>query len=486
MQNQFVKAVYLSDPDTYEDMMLHEHTPGHERYLQAARDYHEWEYQNDLNEAEDPDNYFDGSPNDQKTLEEFNDADHYRDVAISQDWSQFCIAEFHDYLHEDPDDAIGTIVYLLQPGNTHSTIGAAVCEYFEGSDETHISFTRLSRHTDWIGFSPILMAIDEFTAFVFQKPGTNDPAFFILTNNVPDTLKGQYSLPFPYGQASLLADIITGRAGAAVWVPWDGDHLHHPDIPIAGDPIAVPPFEAEDLYEQVPDLLFNTNLLFDVHAQTPIQAIPYHQMLTWPHTPDTRQYLDAHAALEDHVRQYNDGEANALKPIPFNQYTGLHHYLELYERADYAHWATYHLYLRPTSDDGQPTHQDVAAAAAESSSQATIGLTTYNPAHRAGKRPFDHIHVTRLSRHPDWMGMEPLLASLEGHQALVFEKQDTNEPDYVIIAPRAKAVPPELADPPFPTGQAAMLREIFSFHAIQSLWVPTDATFDPMAFISPP
>ena len=361
-----------------------------------------------------------------------------------------------------------------------------MCDYFEGSDETRISFTRLSRHTDWIGFSPILMAIDEFTAFVFQSPGTNDPAFFILTNNVPDTLKAQYNLPFPPGQASFLADLITGRAGTAVWVPWDGDHLHHPDIPISGEPIAVPPFEGEDLYDQVPDILFEHDLLFDVREQTPVHAIPYQEILTWPHTPDTRQYLDAHEALVDHIQQYNDGEADALTPIPFAQYTGLHHYLELHERDEYAHWAGYHIYLSHTSEHDSPTHQDVAAAAARGSSEATIGLAAYDPVDRTGKRPFDHIHVTRLSRHPDWMGMEPLLPSLEGHQALVFEKEDTNQPDYVIIAPRAMTVPPELADPPFPTGQASILKDILSFHRIDSLWVPTNSSFDPMAFISNP
>ena len=502
MEDRFVKAIYTNDPDTYAEMMANPNTPGHGRYIQAARDYYEWEYQNDLKEDDDTDEFVEGFPSEDKALEEFNDIDHYADVVITRLWEEGTIESFHDYLSDDPGDGLGTVVWMLTEHISHSAFGIATCEHFPASNETHISFTRLYRHPDWMGFSPVITEITGFTAFVFLDPDKNTPSFVILTDNAaqemqepkeprepgePKVLRDQYDATFPPGEATVLKDLLTAlNAKAVLRVPWDGDPGHYPPIPLAGELIAVPVFETDDLYEEIPSLKYNSEEVFDVREQKIVEVVPYQEMITCPHTPSEEQYLQAYEDLKHHIQQCNDGEAEPLQAKPFHQYAGIDHYLELHQRDQHAAQASYIFQLKNTHKDGAPTLEAIMDAAAGASTDATIGIAAYDPEERHSMDSFIHINIFRLSRHPDWMGMEPFLQSLDLHQALIFEKPGTKTPHFVIIAPRSNHIPQHLSDVPFPHGQASMLKEVLSYHGILPMWVPSDSQFNPGDYIKAP
>ena len=79
-----------------------------------------------------------------------------------------------------------------------------------------------------MGISPIFAALDEFTAFIFQQPGSDNPAFVILTNNAPEHPGQPVTHPFPEGEATILNELLAGTGAIPIWTPWNGEYDNHP------------------------------------------------------------------------------------------------------------------------------------------------------------------------------------------------------------------------------------------------------------------
>ena len=470
-----IRAIFTTDPDTYDSMTYRPNTPGHERYIEAARKHYEWEHQNNMYKQQGSPNYTDNIPSEEKEFEEFTDLEHYDNILCTKLWEEEIQSEFIEDVRYEPQRALQIIMALAHEGSSDSTIGVALCDYTPtiGEDETRVSFTRISRHPDWMGMSPIFDAMHGFTGFVFQEPQSNNPAFVILTNNLPGEKKHRKANTFPNGQPTVLKELLNRMDAKAVWTTWNGDYDQHPDIPIQGKPVTVSSFNGGDLYDKFPYILFQYLMILDPYQAQTVPLKNYNEMINWPHTPTEKRYRDAYDAFVSYFHQHSDQETEELEDKALSEYTDLHHYMELCNTELWNEKAEFLIAMEYQREEETLTIQSIMNVAARGDTEATIGLAHYDPTQRTHRDPISHLKFTRLSRHPDWMGMCPVLSSLETFQALVFQKPGTQEPSFVIIAPKAEKPTHQPAQPPpFPEGQATALKEILSFHSIVSTWVP--------------
>ena len=241
--------IYTDDPDLYQEMMSSPNSPSHERYTAAAQAYHAWDHQNNLNAEQDLANHVEGLPSEHKPFHQFTDLDHYSDIVAAEYLTEETSAEFQMDVDAEPDTALFLAMYGARQGCTHSTIGLARCSFEQSSEgpQTLVAFGRTSRHPDWMAMSPLLHNIFEMTAFIFQEPGSSAPSFVLFTDKVPETPAiHQHYHPCPEGQATILKDLLRYLGAIPVWVQWNGDYDHHPDIPIETPAIAAPAYHLPD------------------------------------------------------------------------------------------------------------------------------------------------------------------------------------------------------------------------------------------------
>ena len=82
------------------------------------------------------------------------------------------------------------------------------------------------------------------------------------------------------------------------------------------------------------------------------------------------------------------------------------------------------------------------------------------------------VVMTKLSRHPDWMGFNPMLQGLQ-QVKFVFHPAEEEPclPGHLLGFPAQDNHFPDLEQNPFPPGQATALRNILNWHgAAQCLW----------------
>ena len=106
MERIFVNAIFTNDTHTYKEMREWPNTPGHDRYIKAAQDYYDWQYQNTKNLKEETGEYIEGNPGDHKLLKDFTDVDHYRDMVHTQWWEEETLVEFIEDVVEEPHKAL--------------------------------------------------------------------------------------------------------------------------------------------------------------------------------------------------------------------------------------------------------------------------------------------------------------------------------------------------------------------------------------------
>ena len=477
-------ALFTNDPDLYGEMCQWPNTPGHHRYIQAAIDYAYWNRKNDALEHDCPEAFQEALPGENKPFEEYTDLDLYGDLDDTRNWEENAECELAEDLTYLPHLALRVIIMTAMEGASETTIPIALCRYTPtiADPETRVSLTRLSRHPDWMGMSPALADIHGFTAFVLQDQETDTPALVILTNKPPDLPSSSTITAFPEGQATVLKTLLTKMGATPLWFPWDGDPDNHPDIPIHGEPVAVPTFRPTGIYAERPEPLFSRDNQYIPSTLTVIRKPTYKHMANWPHTPDPDRFIKAYELFLSHTDQYRAGEAEEPDSKNFPDYTDFDHYFDLVHTDMMTDPVRQLLAIEYVAAEHALTLPAVARIASILP-ESSIGLAIYDPALQDPKHPLLHVTITRLSRHTDWMGLNPNLPKLKDLQAIIFRDPDAAGPHLIIAAPprRTKSTQPE--DPVPHTPEAKALHKILLFHRATPTWAPLEA--EPPVYAQP-
>ena len=91
------------------------------------------------------------------------------------------------------------------------------------------------------------------------------------------------------------------------------------------------------------------------------------------------------------------------------------------------------------------------------------------------------VTLGRLSRHQDWMGIAPLLPSLRGLNAIVFESPTEPGKTHAVVAMRPEDAPLHPAPSIFPEGEPSVLRDLLTWHGAHPYWFPWAAHADAQA-----
>ena len=111
----------------------------------------------------------------------------------------------------------------------------------------------------------------------------------------------------------------------------------------------------------------------------------------------------------------------------------------------------------------------VRGIAARGDTRTTIGLAVMNEREDGASCSFG-----RLSRHPDWMGMNPALPDTRGMEALVAESRERPGRPGSVMAVRARPAPGAGVSQDFPPGEASALRDILLWHGARPSWAPRE------------
>ena len=251
------RPLFINDKHIYPAMRRRPNTPGHNRYLQAAKDFHQWECHNNLLRKQGSEDFEPLSPGFSKELEDFTDLDHYGEMRHTQTHEHTDAQAFNeettDITRETTELILEFIMSLADGGSSQATIGIAIYTYHHNikGQKATVSFTRIPRHPDWMGMSPLFSELAGTTAFVFQEPGETYPNFVIITNNQPDT-PVQTGDPFPEGESATLRDLLAHAGATPGWIFWNGDWDNHPYIPVDSSLVAVLPSWAAPVSELPP------------------------------------------------------------------------------------------------------------------------------------------------------------------------------------------------------------------------------------------
>ena len=191
----------------------------------------------------------------------------------------------------------------------------------------------------------------------------------------------------------------------------------------------------------------------------PIPTFVQEEMMTWPNTPGMKRYLDAAALFEilidaEEIDEYLTDMLNAIGDRDFYDVV-----LKAMEdmATDSTIGVVVHLPVTPSLTD-QMNPQEIAY-------ETPLVLETGDFA------------IGMLSRHPDWMGLSPILTLLKGMDAMVFEGKNTPGKAASIIACPKTETPEFEAEPlPFPPGETTILRDLLAWHGATPIWIESEDT----------
>ena len=203
-------------------------------------------------------------------------------------------------------------------------------------------------------------------------------------------------------------------------------------------------------------------------------AIPLHILLSWPNTPDQKVLEKLHPLFHDPDVPFRYNNAIATNPdmaahiIAYVERITVHPFRQ--EALDF------YLTTKQTFPEA-PALEILRSAAHIGTSDTTIGLAimTNDPAMpQASLEPgTTAVIFTRLSRDPQWMGMDSTLPYLRNLQAVVFQQDDKDSPTpaAIVAIPRDVEIQGD-ATRSFPPGPPADLDNLLAWHgAAPRIWV---------------
>ena len=211
----------------------------------------------------------------------------------------------------------------------------------------------------------------------------------------------------------------------------------------------------------------------DPHDNPP-GTIPFHTILSWPNTPG-QEVLDKLQPIfhdPDNPFQYHNAIANTPHMAS--------HIIAYFERITVQAFRQEALdfYLATKQEFPEAPLLEVLRSAAHiGTTDSTIGMAimTDDPGiPQASPTPgTPTIMFTRLSKDPQWMGMDSTLPYLRNLQAVVFqqEHEDTPTPGAVVAVPRDIDIEGD-ATTSFPSGLPAELDNLLAWHsAAPRIWI---------------
>ena len=177
----------------------------------------------------------------------------------------------------------------------------------------------------------------------------------------------------------------------------------------------------------------------------------------WPNTPSRARLRRSHE-LYDRIPEGGERGDSV-------------HFSACVQNARFGEWAGDLFKESMEQESGGSVHDLMAMFAAMGDSNDAIGLVVSGGTSEVGQTLFGRLH-----REPDWMGLEPLLGTIEGLEARVFPSQACRElPGVVVAAPPGSLR--HVGDPgPFPPGSASTLKRLLEGHGAVPIWVPNHNT----------
>ena len=142
------------------------------------------------------------------------------------------------------------------------------------------------------------------------------------------------------------------------------------------------------------------------------------------------------------------------------------HFSTCVQNARFGEWAGDLFQELMEQESGVSDYDLMAKVAAMGDSNDAIGLVVSGGTSEGGQTLFGRLH-----RDPQWMGLAPLLGTIEGLEARVFPAQVYRErPGVVVVAPHG-SFGNRRDTGPFPPGPASTLKKLLEGHGAVPLWV---------------
>ena len=189
------------------------------------------------------------------------------------------------------------------------------------------------------------------------------------------------------------------------------------------------------------------------------------EMESWPGTPGRERIERARDAREARRSdcifepEAGRGRDQAIADIERLEDAG--------ENREFQEWAKRKLAWASSANPAAGPLPAMGEIAAEGNTRTTIGLAVMNERENGTSCSFG-----RLSRHADWMGMNPALPETKGLEALVIESGEKPGRPGAVIATGPGTAPGDAVSQDFPPGEASTLRDILLWHGAKPSWAP--------------
>ena len=346
--------------------------------------------------------------------------------------------EFQTFTNRDSDIlAPHLMADVAAGGDSSDAIGLAVSDGI--SEGNNPRFGGLHRDSQWMGLQPLLGMLKGMDAWIFpsnvyrNRPGS-------VVAGPPGSLKHRGELgPFPPGEASVLKVLLEKHGAVPFWMRG---------------------YAADEPWGELEETIRMTIVTSDESER-------------WPHTPSTDRFLNAREEVK-RMRKAGIPLGIQLEPEYGTEIkmSDAWCYLEEVVRHDYRKEAllTFRAMTEEVAAGGLIyVLQHIVGA---QNTRMTLGIAVIGPDPTG-----EHTHLTsfsRLSRDPDWMGLDGILPKVRGLVAVVYESEwDPQLPGWVAVLSedilRGNTYPTHHT---FPGGQATWVKEVLEFHGATTYWVP--------------
>ena len=349
--------------------------------------------------------------------------------------------EFQTFTNRDSDIlAPHLMADVAAEGDSSDAIGLAVSDGI--SEGNNPRFGGLHRDSQWMGLQPLLGMLKGKEAWVFPSNVYRDRPGSVVAG-LPGSLKHRGEPgPFPPGEASILKTLLEKYGAVPYWM-WG--------------------YGADEPWCELDETIRMSKAATD-------------ESQNWPHTPSIDRFLIAKEEVE---RMMKAGIPLGIQLEPEHGTD-----LKMSDAWCYTEEASRHSYRKKALLTFSAMLEEFASGGIEyvgkhiagvQDTKMTLGIGVIGPDPTG-----EHTHVSsfsRLSRDPDWMGLDGILPKVRGLVALVYESEwEPLLPGWVLVLSedilRGSTYPTQHT---FPDGQATWLKEVLEFHGATPYWVPDSA-----------